>query len=297
MSKALLIANPNSRQGGDEELENLIVLLSASGLQIIKYIPAGREDAAQAVAKYRDEIDRVIVAGGDGTINSVAGALHEYKLPLAILPMGTANDLARTLLIPADLVVACNIIIENHQSRIDLGVVNGCYFFNVANIGLGTKITSELTPEVKKRFGVFSYLKAFFGAVNRNRKFYVHLNIDGRIYKRKSIQLAIGNGRFYGGGNIIDEQASIDDGELSLYSIDPLKVWELITLAPQLREGKHNQIDRVFSAHGQRIELKTSRRKSIHADGEPMTHTPAVFEVIDNALSVIVPMPSEDSIT
>lgn len=290
MSKALLIANRNSRQGGDERLATLVTRLTQGGLQIIKYMPEDRDDAARAVRQHQHEVDRVIVSGGDGTINSVAGALHETGLPLAILPMGTANDLARTLSIPDDPEAACDIILGNHQTTIDLGLVNGFYFFNVANIGLGTKITRELTPEVKKRFGVLSYLKAFFSAVKRNRRFRVHLEIDGRIYKKKSIQLAIGNGRYYGGGNVIEEEASIDDGLLSLYSIEPLTIWELITLAPLLREGKHNHIDRVFNANGKRIVLKTSRRKSIHADGEPMTETPAVFEVIEKALKVIVPV-------
>lgn len=298
MANALLIANPNSRQGDDEVLSRLIAKLEASGLGIIRHTPDGPDGVAEAVRQHRAEIHSVIVAGGDGTLNAAAGILRETGLPLGILPMGTANDLARTLAIPEDLEQACDIIIANHQQRIDLGTVNGHYFFNVANIGLGPQITRELTPEVKKRLGVFSYLKAFTTAVKRNRTFRVEIDIDGRVVAKRSIQVAVGNGRFYGGGNVIDEQAAIDEGLLSLYCIEPLTPWELVTLAPLLRYGKHEQIERVFNTSGRRIEIRTSRRKSIHADGEPISHTPAVFEVLEKAIMVIVPAGAEvDEVT
>ena len=226
-SAALLIVNSKSRRGEDKELRDAIAVLEKSGLNVIRVETTSRDDTEKVIDVHRDRIDRVIVAGGDGTINSTAGALYRNRLPLAILPLGTANDLARTLGISEDLSEACNTIIHNHRSRIDLGVVNDCYFFNVANIGLGTRITRELTPEVKEKLGVFSYLKAIMSAFTKTRTFRATLTIDDHEYRLRSIQMAVGNGRYYGGGNVVDEDACIDNGLLFLYSLEPQTFWEL----------------------------------------------------------------------
>ncbi|MHC5722287.1 MAG: diacylglycerol kinase family protein, partial [Nostoc sp.] len=89
----------------------------------------------------------VIIGGGDGTLNAAVDALVDTQLPLGILPLGTANDLARTLEIPNSLSEACKIIAYRNLHRIDLGWVNGKHFFNVASLGLSVKITERLTKE------------------------------------------------------------------------------------------------------------------------------------------------------
>jgi diacylglycerol kinase (ATP) len=212
--------------------------------------------------------------------------LHHCGKPFAILPLGTANDLARSIGLPEQLTEVFRVIVANRRRRIDLGVVNGRYFFNVAHIGLGVRITYELTPEIKKRLGVFSYLRAFFRAVSRKKTFHVNLQVDEQSYRQRTIHLAIGNGRFYGGGNVVDERARIDSGELYLYSLKPQSVWELLTLAPLLRGGKQRLVKRTFTAIGRRIRVNTTRPREIHADGEPAGFTPALFEVLPDALEV-----------
>lgn len=286
---ALLLLNPQSRRGDDNDVHAAVAALEEFGLHLIKVAPDGRDKVAQAIEAHRDHVDRVIVAGGDGTINRVIDTLYKNRLALAILPLGTANDLARTLGISEDLSEACTTIIENHRGRVDLGVVNDCYFLNVANIGLGTRITRELTPEVKKQWGVLSYLKALFTAFAGTHKFRATLTIDDHTYRMRSIQIAVGNGRYYGGGNVIDENARIDDGLLSLYCLKPLTFRELLFLAPLLRNGTHNQEKRIFNKSGKNIEIDTSHSMQVHADGEHLTQTPATFTVIKNGLEVVVP--------
>ncbi len=286
---ALLLLNPHSRRGDDDDVHVAIATLEKTGLRLITVAPDGRDEVAQAIAAHRNQIDRVIVAGGDGTINLVIDTLYKNRLALAILPLGTANDLARTLGISENLAEACATIIEDHRCRVDLGTVNDCYFINVANIGLGTRITNELTPEVKKQWGVLSYLKALFTAFARTREFRVTLTIDDHEYRMRSIQIAVGNGRYYGGGNVIDENARIDDGLLSLYCLKPLTFRELLFLAPLLRNGTYNQEKRIFNKSGKKIEIRTSHSMQVHADGEPLTRTPATFKVVKNGLEVVAP--------
>lgn len=290
---ALLIVNPNSRSGSAADMEEGNALLEAAGIRLIHAASHSADETCQLIRQHRPTIDLVILGGGDGTISSAAPALYEHQLPFAILPLGTANDLARSLGMSDDLLEAFQVIAENHRSRVNLGVVNSHYFFNAANIGLGVRVTHELTPEIKKQWGVFSYLAAVFAALKKHREFCATILVDGQSHRVNSIQLAVGNGRYYGGGNVIDEYSTIDDGKLCLYSVPPLTLWELLTLAPLLRSGKQRLTDKIFTASGQRIEITTSRLREIHADGEPVSNTPAVFEVIPEALEVIRPKPGE----
>lgn len=284
--RALLLVNPASRRGGEEDLQEGLDLLASAGVEVIQHKPNDAAHMNQLIRAHRDQVDFYILGGGDGTISSAAAALHDCGKPFAVLPLGTANDLARSIGLPEQLTDVFRVIVANRRRRIDLGVVNGRYFFNVAHIGLGVHITYELTPEIKKRLGVFSYLRAFFRALSRKKTFHVHLQVDGQSYRQKTIHLAIGNGRFYGGGNVVDERASIDSGELYLYSLKPQSVWELLTLAPLLRGGKQHLVKRTFTAIGRRIQVNTTRPREIHADGEPAGFTPATFEVLADALEV-----------
>lgn len=284
---ALLIINPNSRKGAEVDIQEGIALLESAGIKLITMESKSCEQTAQLIDQYHKQIQLVIIGGGDGTINSAAPALYRHKLPLAILPLGTANDLARSLNLPLDLPSVFKVIADNHRCKIDLGVVNGRYFFNAAHIGLGVNVTHELTPEVKKRWGIFSYLRAVFAAFKTNRTFRATIKIDDKEYRMRSIHLAVGNGRFYGGGNIIDEHASINEGLLNIYSLKPQSLWALLGVAFLLRKGRQSETEKAFNASGKRIEIITTSPLEVHADGEPVTKTPVTFEIIHNAIDAV----------
>ncbi len=294
--KALLIVNPNSRQGAEAELQEGVKRLRDAGIEVEQLASSSPSESHKALESRRHQVDLVIVGGGDGTISAMAETLLNCKLAFAVLPLGTANDLARSLGVANSVEEAFSAIIANHRQRIDLGCLDGHYFFNAAQIGLGVKVTEELTAEVKKRWGVFSYLKAVFAALARSDRFTVSIKVDGHGYRMKSMHLAVGNGRFYGGGNVICEDAYINDGLLSLYSLKPQKVWKLLLLAPLLRAGSQQRNRRIFTARGHKIEVWTKRPKAIHADGEPVSHTPARFEICPAALEAVMAPPPDQSI-
>lgn len=293
--RALLIVNPKSRQGAEAALDEGVERLRQSGFEVERLISQGPEQSRQAVLDRCGELDLVIMGGGDGTISSMAGVLYECKIALAVLPLGTANDLARSLCLPETLDEVFAVIAANHRRRIDLGRLNDHYFFNVATLGLGVTVSEELTDQIKKQWGVFSYLRAFFAALARIRQFKIRLNVDGEHHRLRSIHMAVGNGRYYGGGNVLRDSNQIDDGQLSIYSLRPQTVWELLTLAPLLREGQYDLDQRVFTAHGRDIRIETRPAgMAVHADGEPVTRTPAHFEVLPGALEVVTPPPASD---
>jgi YegS/Rv2252/BmrU family lipid kinase len=287
--RLLLILNPNSRSGHEASIDDGRAALEADGWRVTVEESGTPDQTAHAITTRAGEFDLVVLGGCDGTIHSAAEALLQSRLPLGLLPLGTANDLARSLAIPLELPGAFAVLRAGHRRRIDLGTVNGHYFLNAVHIGLGAAVTRELTPAVKKTWGVLSYGRALTAALSRRRSFRVTIDADGSRRSMRSIHIGIGNGRFYGGGNVIDAESSIDEGLLHLYSIEPQSVWELATLAPLVRLGRQRQSQRTFATSGRVIELRTRPTMEVLTDGEPTTVTPARLEVLPGALEVVAP--------
>jgi diacylglycerol kinase (ATP) len=284
--RTLLIINPGC-QSGDGAAGPVADSLRAQGLEIAASGDIGALPAL--LAQHAGRIDCVIAGGGDGTMNAVAPALIEAGLPLGILPLGTANDLARTLGIPTDIDEAIAVIAHGIRHRIDLGRVNGRYFFNIANIGLGVRVKRNMSDEDKQRWKILSYARALLKAIRSMRSFRAEILCDDRQHRLRSIQIAIGNGRHYGGGMTVMENATIDDARFSWYSVKPAHWWELLKLVPLLRSGRFEGSWPVDSGSGSHIELKTRKRMPVTADGELITHTPASFTMCPRALEVFVP--------
>jgi diacylglycerol kinase (ATP) len=286
--RALLLVNRHARQG-QERYQEAINYLQQLGLDIITESTENPTQLGDMIRRYQQEIDLVIVGGGDGTLNATIEAIMDTQLPLGILPLGTANDLARTLGIPNSIPQACQIIAGGKLHRIDLGWVNGKYFFNVASLGLSVKITQELTKEIKRRWGIFAYAAIAFQVICKSRPFSAEIIINGQSVLVKTVQIAVGNGRYYGGGMAVVHDAAIDDQRLDLYSLEIDHWWQIIPLLPAMRQGRHIDWQSVRALQGQEITVHTRKSHSINTDGEITTHTPAVFRVIPQAIAVFVP--------
>jgi YegS/Rv2252/BmrU family lipid kinase len=286
--QALLLVNRHARQG-QERYEEAINCLHQLGLKIITEFTENPTQLGEVIRHYQQEINLVIVGGGDGTLNAAVEAIVDTQLTLGILPLGTANDLARTLGIPNSIPQACEIIANGKLRRIDLGSVNGKYFFNVASLGLSVNITQQLTKEIKQRWGILAYAAIAFQVIWKSRPFSAEIQIHGESTLVKTVQIAVGNGRYYGGGMAIVHDAAIDDQRLDLYSLEIDHWWQIIPLLPAMREGKHINWPNVRALQGQEITVYTRKPHSINTDGEITTHTPATFRVIPQAITVLVP--------
>jgi diacylglycerol kinase (ATP) len=287
--KALLLINHHARKG-KQNITTAIQQLQDGGLELLEEeIPPPRQ-LSDLIRRYQGQVDRVIIGGGDGTLNAAIAGLLETQLPLGILPLGTANDLARTLGISNDLAQACQVIAAANPQPVDVGCVNGQYFFNVASLGLSVKITHQLTQEVKQRWGVLAYAVTAFKVVYRSRLFHAEIRLaDGQIKRVKTVQIAVGNGRFYGGGMAIAPSATIQDGRLDLYSLGLEHWWQMLALLPLLHRGHHGSTPWSDSWEGQEFYVNTRRPRSINTDGEITTSTPAHFRVLPQALKIFTP--------
>ena len=251
--------------------------------------PAEGENFSDVISRRADHCDLVIVGGGDGTLNAAASGLVHTGLPLGVLPLGTANDFARTVGIPADPVLAAEIIAGGSARPVDLGVVNGHLFFNVASIGFSAELAAELSEHAKKRWGVMGYAIVAARILLRSRLFSAVVEHDGTSETIRTMQVSVGNGRYYGGGMTVEAGATADDGWLDLYSLEVDHWWRLLRLLPSLRNGTQGDWDDVRAFRTKEVTIRTRRPRPVNTDGELSTWTPAHFRIRPRAVLVFSP--------
>lgn len=284
----MFIVNPHSRRG-KERSQEVRGRLAALGMELVRTDGAVTEDPGELIQRHRREIDRVVVAGGDGSLNSVVQGMVGTGLPLAIIPLGTANNLARTLEIPLTIPEACEVAVRGVRRRIDVGQVNDRYFFTTASLGLSVHITEALTSKTKRRWGPLAYGVAAVKALTRSRAFHADISWPGGSRHSRTVQIVVGNGRYYGSALAVAEDATIDDARLDLYSLEVRHWLEILTLVPSLRSGRHGGKDTVEALRATEFEITTVVPREINVDGEICEVTPARFRVVPGALEVFAP--------
>ncbi len=166
--RAALIVNTRSRSGEQvffRALDRLQELHVPLGATYAIRDPARLPETVREVLEDGSGYETLILGGGDGTVSSVVDFLAHHDVTLGLLPLGTANDFARTLGIPSDVDEACEAIANGKVVDVDLGLAGNNYYVNVASVGLGVGATQALTPWAKKNIGALAYpvaaIKAF----------------------------------------------------------------------------------------------------------------------------------------
>lgn len=290
-SRALLLVNPRARRGA-EGAEEVAAGLREAGLDLVVEPSDDPAACPGLIRRHAPEVDRVIVAGGDGSINLAVQVLAEVGLPLAIIPFGTANNLARSVGVPLDVPGATAVAAGTHRRAVDLGRVNDRWFCTTASIGLSVQITEELSPEAKRRWGPLAYALTAARVLRRARPFRADITWEGGRRHTRTVQIVVGNGRHYGAALAVAPDATIDDARLDLYSLEVNHWWELVKLAPFLKWGTHVHRPEVEALRARVFEIRTRRPMPVDIDGELGAETPARFEVVPGALEVFTPEPS-----
>jgi diacylglycerol kinase (ATP) len=297
--RAALIVNTRSRSG------ERVFFRAVDLLQEMK-IPLGATYAIRDPARLPETVREVmddgsgyetlILGGGDGSVSSVVDFLAHRQVTLGLLPLGTANDFARTLDIPSGVEAACDTIANGKVVDVDLGVAGDNYFVNVASVGLGVGATEALTPWAKKNIGALAYPVAAVRAFLRHEPFSARLVFpDGDhepVEHERLLQVAVGNGRFYGGGMVVAPDSGIDDRHLDVYAITLGRHRDLFGVARYLKSGDFIRNESVSQYRTTRVRLETDPPMAVNIDGELVARTPQDFSVADNALKVIVPQAS-----
>jgi diacylglycerol kinase (ATP) len=294
--RAALIVNTRSRSGERtffealDRLEELGVQLGATyAIRDPVRLPETVREVLQESSEYR----LLILGGGDGSVSSVVDFLAHHDIVLGLLPLGTANDFARTLEIPADVEKACETIASGKIVDVDLGLAGDNYYVNVASVGLSVGVTQALSPRLKRRIGALAYPTAAIRAFLSHEPFSARLTFpDGDhdpVEYERLLQVAVGNGRFYGGGMVVAPQSGIDDRSLDIYAIEVGRHRDLFGVARYLKSGDFIRSDSVGHFRTERVRLETDPELPVNVDGEVVTRTPQSFSVAHNALKVLVP--------
>jgi diacylglycerol kinase (ATP) len=290
---AALIVNTRSRTGERaffQALDHLQEMHVPLGVTYPIRDPARLPEAVQEVLG--DGYEFLILGGGDGTVSSVVDFLADRGTLLGLLPLGTANDFARTLDIPEDIEEACKLIANGKVVDIDLGLAGDNFYVNVASVGLSVEATRALSPWLKKSTGPLAYPVAAIRAFLKHEPFSARLTFPEGDHEPveydRLLQVAVGNGRFYGGGMIVGLESGIDDKTLDIYAIDLGRRRDLIGAVRYLKSGDFIKTDGVHNFRTPRVRLETDPDLPVNIDGEVVTRTPQNFSVAQNALNVLV---------
>lgn len=297
---AVIIANPASgsyAQHADGIREDM-VFLQQHGWKVDLRLTQEAGDATRLAREAAAEnIDIVIAAGGDGTINEVVQGLAQTETALGVLPFGTVNVWSREMNIPLDDAGARAVLLNGKKCRIDLGQMNDRYFLLMGGIGLDGEVTHAVEKKGFKRLGVLGYLLTSIWYGSGYPGFRVYLKFGGRVIKTRALQIVIGNTQLYGGGTIkFTWQAKCDDGLLDLCIVRgsnivgrAFVIVDFFLRRKQRRQG----IDYETSDS---IEVRTNKPVAIQLDGDSMGYTPATFTAVPDALNVIVPQKAPEGL-
>ena len=297
--------NPAARGGaGRRAFERLLPRVRETLGDVEIESTRGPRDAERIAREgVRAGIERVVVAGGDGTMSEVASGLLEAGLgqhaELGILPLGTGGDWVRSLGIPHDLEAALERIAQGRTARVDAGRVRyrgrsgkeaRTWFVNVTSFGI-SGLTTELVNRAPKFLGGrLSFLVGALRSIVAYRPVPVELRLDGETLHEGPLVLgAAANGRYFGGGMCVAPDARPQDGELDVVAIPGFSKARLLVELPGLYRGTHVGVEGVVTGRGRSLEaLPLSEDAAwIEVDGEPLGRLPARIDIAPEALRVL----------
>jgi diacylglycerol kinase (ATP) len=279
-----LIANPGSRSCDPDQVA---AWLSAAGAEVEMFELGEHERAAASGA------ERVVVAGGDGSVAPVAAAAGAHGAPLGVVPAGTANDFARGQGLPDDAEQACVVAVRGERRRaLDLGWMappgedRGRPFVNVSSLGLPAP-AAERARSWKRALGPLAYAAGALVAGLTTAAVPCRATCDGElVHDGPAWQVTVACSGAFGAGSQIDE-ADPADGELDLVAMEAGSRLRLPGLAYRLRTGGLTDRPGVVHASGARIGLEAPAGATYNVDGELVEHGPARFEIQPRAFELV----------
>lgn len=233
--------------------------------------------------------DRVVVAGGDGSIAPVAAAAGAADTPLGVVPAGTANDFARRLGLPESLTAACRLAVRGTQVRsLELGWMNDERpFVNVASAGLPAP-AAERASSWKGRLGPLAYAAGALSAGLSAKPLTCLVECDGReLLAGEAWQVTVAASGAFGAGAAVEE-ADPGDGALEVVAIEAGPRLGLVSLAYRLRSGRVTSHPRAFHCRSEQAEVQVPDRTRFNVDGELVMEGDARFRAVKDAFRLVV---------
>ena len=294
MRTLALIVNARSGAGhGRGAAERLVGLYRAAGIEAALHLAKGGDIEELAKRAVAAGAERVVAAGGDGTVSTVAGALAGSPSALGVIPLGTLNHFARDLGIPLDVAAAVVTTLEGRERLIDAAEVNGRLFLNNSSIGLYPAMVHRRTQQ-QRRLGRGKWPAMLWAAhtVLRRHPFMdLTLAVDGARHRRRTPFVFVGNNVYEMEGFDIGRRTQLDAGLLSVYLTQRVGRRRLLGLALRALAGRIKQARDFEATTAARLRIDSRhKRLLVSTDGEVASFDlPLEYRIRPRALRVLAP--------
>jgi diacylglycerol kinase (ATP) len=286
--RILLIANPVAGGNARSKIDRAAAWLRSRGAVVEVALTAASGDARWAAGVARDAgFDRIIAAGGDGTLNEVVNGLAPSPIPLAFIPFGTTNVFALEVGIPFDLEQACDVALNGTPRPVSLGLAGDTRFMLMAGVGFDAEVVAGVSLPLKRRVGKLAYIVS--GIRNLLKPASVPFEVTTEDGNRcRAYGAVIGNGRFYGGRFKITPEASLQDDSLAVCLF--LRPGRLRLLATVVRIvlGRSPAEGDVRRLRTRRLTLAGSEAP-VQLDGDDHGRLPLTFRAVFGELTLVYP--------
>jgi diacylglycerol kinase (ATP) len=280
--RARVVINPIAGPGRTRTLAACVDLaktaLAAHDYDADVQVTSGPNDAHRLAREaVNANYDLVVAWGGDGTVNGAASAVAETNVPLAIVPGGSGNGLARDLSIPLNAAAAFKIAATGSVRTIDAGDLHGSLFFNVAGIGFDARIADRLASPGARR-GLLGYVIATVGELRAYQpgRYSIRnaFDVEGQrhmadIVDHPALFIALANSRQYGSGAQIAPKALLDDGMIEIVVVEPQSGFSIMKQVPAFFKGTLCEGPGLLMRSAAAMEISSADPIRFHVDGEP----------------------------
>jgi diacylglycerol kinase (ATP) len=234
------------------------------------------------------DCDRLVVCGGDGTVNLTIRQLNLRDIPVAIVPLGSGDDFAQHVGIPRDTLEAADLVLDGEERLVDVALVNGIRYLGVAGLGFDSEVAARANT-VRRLRGSLVYLYAIMRVLPAFKPHAVKVCMNGTCEDEQIMFAVVGNTPRYGAGIHVVPGAIVDDGQLDLCLVRECTRWDLLTTLPRAYSGGHVTRKFVITKRAPEFSFESARPLDVYADGEYLTTTPALMKLAPEQLRVIVP--------
>jgi diacylglycerol kinase (ATP) len=290
--RVCVLFNPNAGSAGQlDALREL--LLARPGITLLEP-GSGDELVTMTAEAARGGFDLIAVAGGDGSVHGVVNGLMEvdHRPPLAVLPLGTGNDLCRTLAIPLDPAGAVAALDRRKVKRIDVVRVEGAgspYAVNAITGGFSGQVAKDVTKDLKAAWGPLAYLRGAAGPIIERAGYTLTVRFDGREPETfHALNLVVANGRTAAGGVLVAPRADPEDGKLDVLIVRHGDFADLSVVTARLMAGDYHVDETVVHRTARRVEVESDPPLPVSVDGELTEGRRFVFACVNRALPVVV---------
>ena len=289
MYKVKFIYNPHSGENTIAlDLDKIIMVHQKYNHTIVPHRICRENPVSDAFIDIDKSYRYVLIAGGDGTVDTVVNIMKErkIKLPIAILPAGTANDFARYLGMPQDVEEACNQILNGEVKKIDIGTINDKYFLNVASTGLFTDISQKMDNNLKNTIGKLAYYVKGLEQLPNFRKLKIkvsskEVSFDGDMYL-----MLVFNGQT--AGNLkLAYKAKVDDGLLDVIIIKAGIMKNILNIFIKMLRSEHlEDVEGIIYFKTNRLEIECFEDIVTDIDGERGPDFPLLIKCEKDGISI-----------